>query len=184
VCGGAQRSQHCVAQAHVLAHVAAAQARAAGASAAHSWTVQLRAATAYATRKGMAVQLSPPASATCVSHAPSPVRLAPLCPPAAHLVDAVEVVLHALDRHVLAILDALGLEHLTEGALAFLGDQPVLCAAGHTSVEIDWSSSSMAPGIVTLVVLAGCREQGRCDRARLRARAQPACAASIGWAAD
>ena len=32
--------------------------------------------------------------------------------PAAHLLQAVEVVLHALDGHILAVLDALGLEHL------------------------------------------------------------------------
>ena len=42
-----------------------------------------------------------------------------------HLVERVEVVLHALDRDVLAILDALRLEHLGEGALALLADQAV-----------------------------------------------------------
>jgi hypothetical protein len=36
------------------------------------------------------------------------------------------VVLHALDCHVLPSLDALGFEHLREGALSFLADQPVL----------------------------------------------------------
>ncbi len=43
------------------------------------------------------------------------------------LVYGVEVVLHALDGDVLARLDALGLEHFGEGALADLRNQPVLC---------------------------------------------------------
>mmetsp|Transcript_75967 Transcript_75967/g.245889 ORF Transcript_75967/g.245889 Transcript_75967/m.245889 type:complete len:257 (+) Transcript_75967:1021-1791(+) len=43
-----------------------------------------------------------------------------------HLVDAVEVVLHALDGNMLACLDGLGLEHLRESALALFRDEPVL----------------------------------------------------------
>jgi hypothetical protein len=51
-------------------------------------------------------------------------------PPAtavAHLVQAVEMILHAFDGNILAILDALRFEHLTEGALALFGNQAVLC---------------------------------------------------------
>ena len=44
------------------------------------------------------------------------------------LIDGVKMVLHALDGVVLAILDALGFEDLGEGALALLGDEPILCA--------------------------------------------------------
>jgi hypothetical protein len=44
-----------------------------------------------------------------------------------YLLEAVKVVLHALDGDILAVLDALGLEHLREGALTLLGHQPVLC---------------------------------------------------------
>ena len=36
------------------------------------------------------------------------------------------MILHTLDGDVLARLDALGLEHLGEGALALLANQPVL----------------------------------------------------------
>jgi hypothetical protein len=63
----------------------------------------------------------------CAAHA-----CAARCPApcAAHLVDAVEVVFHALDGHVLAILNALRLEHLAEGPLALLGDQAVLWGCG------------------------------------------------------
>jgi hypothetical protein len=43
-----------------------------------------------------------------------------------HLIKAVEMVLHALDGNVLAILDALCLQHLAECALALLGNEPVL----------------------------------------------------------
>ena len=42
------------------------------------------------------------------------------------LVDALKVVLHALDGMVLAVLDILGLEHLGERAFALLGNQTVL----------------------------------------------------------
>ena len=44
----------------------------------------------------------------------------------AYLLDRVEVVLHALDRHVLARLDALRLQNLRERALALLAYQSVL----------------------------------------------------------
>lgn len=44
----------------------------------------------------------------------------------AHLVYTVESILHTFDGVVLAVLDVLRLEHLAEGALSFLGYQPVL----------------------------------------------------------
>eukprot|EP00469_Lotharella_globosa_P014354 CAMPEP_0167821422 /NCGR_PEP_ID=MMETSP0112_2-20121227/6789_1 /TAXON_ID=91324 /ORGANISM="Lotharella globosa, Strain CCCM811" /LENGTH=260 /DNA_ID=CAMNT_0007722391 /DNA_START=891 /DNA_END=1669 /DNA_ORIENTATION=+ len=47
------------------------------------------------------------------------------------LVDALERVLHALDRHVLAVLDALSLDDLAERPLALLRDEPVLGKRGH-----------------------------------------------------
>lgn len=51
-----------------------------------------------------------------------------------YLLEGVEVVLHALDGDILAVLDALRLEHLREGALALLGHQPVLCTTtGHSA---------------------------------------------------
>lgn len=43
------------------------------------------------------------------------------------LVHRLELVLHALDRDILAGLDTLRLEHLAEGALALLGHEAVLC---------------------------------------------------------
>ena len=43
------------------------------------------------------------------------------------LLQGIEVVLHTLDRDILAVLDALGFEHLGEGALALLPNQSVLC---------------------------------------------------------
>ena len=42
-----------------------------------------------------------------------------------HLLDALEGVLHALDRHILACLDTLRFEHLGEGPLSFLGDESI-----------------------------------------------------------
>jgi hypothetical protein len=39
------------------------------------------------------------------------------------------MILHALDGNILAILDALRFEHLTEGALALFGDQAILCSS-------------------------------------------------------
>mmetsp|Transcript_28098 Transcript_28098/g.69182 ORF Transcript_28098/g.69182 Transcript_28098/m.69182 type:complete len:286 (-) Transcript_28098:170-1027(-) len=47
-----------------------------------------------------------------------------------HLVQGVEVILHALDGDVLAVLDALRLQHLTERAFALLGHQAVLVHPG------------------------------------------------------
>ena len=47
-----------------------------------------------------------------------------------HLIEAVEVVLHALDRHVLGILDALCLQNFGERPLPFLRNQTVLCNPG------------------------------------------------------
>jgi hypothetical protein len=44
-----------------------------------------------------------------------------------YLVQAFKVILHALDRHILPILDTLGLEHLRERPLAFLGNKAILC---------------------------------------------------------
>ena len=45
---------------------------------------------------------------------------------ATYLLDGLKVVLHALDGHVFACLDALRFEHLGEGALALLTDETVL----------------------------------------------------------
>ena len=42
------------------------------------------------------------------------------------LVERVEVVLHTLDGHVLAIFNALRLEHFGESAFAFLRDETIL----------------------------------------------------------
>ena len=39
-----------------------------------------------------------------------------------HLLDGVEMVLHALDGNILARLDALSLQYFREGSLTFLGD--------------------------------------------------------------
>lgn len=44
-----------------------------------------------------------------------------------YLIQAVEVVLHAFDGNVLAILDALGFQHLAESAPTLLGNKPILC---------------------------------------------------------
>ena len=45
------------------------------------------------------------------------------------------MVLHTLDGYVLAVLDALRLEHLAKGALALLGDQAILCGGDDTTGE-------------------------------------------------
>ena len=51
--------------------------------------------------------------------------------PLSHLVEAVKVILHALDSYILAILDALRFQHLREGALTLLAYQAVPGAAGN-----------------------------------------------------
>lgn len=49
-------------------------------------------------------------------------------PEVVDLLQRVEVVLHALNCHILAVLDALRLQDLAEGALALLGHQAILCS--------------------------------------------------------
>ena len=44
-----------------------------------------------------------------------------------YLFQAVEVILHAFDSYIFAVLDALGFEHFREGALSFLGNKTILC---------------------------------------------------------
>jgi hypothetical protein len=44
----------------------------------------------------------------------------------AHLIQAVEMVLHTFDRHVFPVLNALGFEHLREGPFTFLRYQAIL----------------------------------------------------------
>jgi hypothetical protein len=46
------------------------------------------------------------------------------------------MILHALDGNILAVLDALRFEHLTEGALALFGNQAVLCSCGDRKVKL------------------------------------------------
>lgn len=85
----------------------------------------------------------------------------------AHLVQAVKMVLHALDGNILAILDALCLQHLAESALTLLGHKPVLCAqtkqpellviilqnaAAHWSTVLNGSHSSRCAGADVLTV--------------------------------
>ena len=53
-------------------------------------------------------------------------------PQVIHLIERIEVVLHALDRHIFAAFYALCLEHLGKGPLALLPDQAILCWASVT----------------------------------------------------
>jgi hypothetical protein len=53
-------------------------------------------------------------------------------------------VLHALDRHELARLDALGLEHLAEGALALAAEQLVLVHRGRRTGLLWWRRGARA----------------------------------------
>lgn len=47
-----------------------------------------------------------------------------------HLVDRIEVILHAFDGMVLAILNILGFENFTKSSLTLLGNKPVLPHGG------------------------------------------------------
>lgn len=68
-----------------------------------------------------------------------------------YLVQAVKVVLHALDGNILAILDALGFQHLTESALTLLGHKPVLCLQQklHNTLRKAFYSRLLAAGGLT-----------------------------------
>ena len=96
-----------------------------------------------------------------------------------HLIERVEVVLHALDGDVLAILDALRLEHLREGALALFADQAVPARAVIDGQrQIYESAGALAAAVVRLRRIFFFRAR-RCVGA---AAARRTCASKRRWA--
>lgn len=85
----------------------------------------------------------------------------------AHLVQRVKVVLHALDGHVLAILDALGLEHLGKSALTLLCHKPEETAVAQAQASQPpscttcaaqwWRCNCAAHASMPLLQLRACR---------------------------
>ena len=55
------------------------------------------------------------------------------------LIDRLELILHALDRHILRALETLRLDHLGEGAFALFRDEAVLWRERRE--ESTWESS-------------------------------------------
>ena len=102
---------------------------------------------------------------------------------------ALELALHALDGRHLPILDALRLEHLREGALAFLGDEAVLvhtCAfqasapAAADPLRLDRTNCQRAKAVVNLVIGEGIRftvpggDLGECEPKKSSRQTKPA----------